>query len=332
MTRLQTENCVHFTEDAKDDFVVTLAGASTSYTNDCYAKHRTPLLTLTPGGEDDFRRLAPWLVPPPTFNIARMARLLPIVLSQTGFLTQKMAVVAFDRSPEKPLAERQLIPGINERGGKVVDVAYVPLNYDAIASQTASAVLRFKTQGVDRVVFLAPGGGEVGVFTNAAESQNYRPRYGLSSLDNPDFATTLMPAAQRPLGAGPGVLPGADVGAAKRPSLTPRQRSCLDYLNRKTGSTYSGTDTVSITALARCEMLYLIQAGYRGLTDRAFAAADVRSSFFAIGDSFASYLSPKLRFSPDAVDAIGSYARFAWDATCGCFAYTTPFMDMPPGV
>jgi hypothetical protein len=322
-TRLQNANCVELTEDDKVDFVIN--AAYTTYANDCYARHHVPLLNASGASEADWRRLSPWLMPALGISMSRTARLMPFEWQRSGFLTSKMGIIAFDRNPEKPLVPRFLRPGIEARGGKVLAEAYIQTSYDQIAAQTASAVLKFKQLGVDRVVFLAPGGGEWLIFSRQAESQDFHPKYGISTLDFPDLIGNAVSGAQKQGATGPGTLAAVDVAASERPPTKQKGKDCWKYLNAKTGSNYSTEDTPGLNALSRCELMSVAEAGWKAMAGVSLDRTKVRNAFFAIGDAYDSILFSQLSFSPDKVDSLSVYKTLVYDSARQLFTYSGPY-------
>lgn len=323
-TRIQNGNCVKLTEDDKVSFVIN-ALAYTNYANECYVKHHVPLFMGTGASLEQWRQWSPWLMPALGVGTARMAKLMPDEWQRSGFLTRKMGVIAFDRTPERPYATQYLKPGIESRGGKVLAISYIDLNYDQIAAQTASAVLQYKRLGIDRVVFLAPGGGEWMVFARQAETQNYHPRYGISTLDSTNFIDPLISPNQKSGATGPGVTPASDVPPGERPPTNERAQACWRYLNHETGSAYATEDQNGLFALVRCEVMYAAEAGWRAMLGRPLDPTLVQSSFFAIGASYKAILFPALDFRPGEADTQSVYRQLVYDSNRQHFRYVGPY-------
>ena len=333
-TRLQNEICAYFAEDAQADFVAATADARTTYANDCYAKHRLPLLTLTPGAEDQVRELSPWIMPPPSLNLSRMGRLLPIALARQGFLTQRVGVVSFDRSPEREIVEKYLVPGINANGGHVLETAFATPDTADAAAAAANIVLKFKDRDIDRVVLFAPGGGMWLFLTQQAESQNWHSvRWGVSTMDSPNFTSKVIPPAQLPGTVGAGYVATIDVAESQVAPPGPRQKFCWDLLNKATGSSYSRYDTPGILALNRCETLFQAQAAYGAFRGRPVDPSSVLAGFNGLGRTYPSFMLTGLDFQPGRVDGVRFYAPFVYDTTkCSCFRYASGWLDIPSGV
>src|SRR5581483_857876 len=96
----------------------------------------------------------------------------------------------------------------------------------AAVSQISSAVLKFRSARVDRVV---AEGEPIVLFGAAAESQGWRPGYVVTSWTGGAViqGSGLMPTAQEENVHGFGWLPIADVGAGEMKTLTPSQTRCL---------------------------------------------------------------------------------------------------------
>jgi ABC-type branched-subunit amino acid transport system substrate-binding protein len=83
-----------------------------------------------------------------------------------------------------------LAPALAAHGLKVADQQLVaPItglaDVASVQQQLASAVLRFKGEGIDHVIFFDTLGGTVNPWTMAATAQNYFPRLGLTTNEYP---------------------------------------------------------------------------------------------------------------------------------------------------
>src|SRR5205085_1607631 len=66
-----------------------------------------------------------------------------------------------------------------------------------VSQQLQSAVLQFRSQQVDHVMFTPDGGNATLLFSEVAENQGYRPRYAMNSDNLPEL-WYQVPPAQRP--------------------------------------------------------------------------------------------------------------------------------------
>jgi ABC-type branched-subunit amino acid transport system substrate-binding protein len=105
----------------------------------------------------------------------------------------KAGIIYRDSPVDTQLVDKALVPRLKKLGIPVETAAY-STNTAETASTFNSAVLKFKDAGVTNVIF-GPGPVQM-LFQNAAESQQYRPRYAFTSRNNMRFGVNLAPPAQ----------------------------------------------------------------------------------------------------------------------------------------
>ena len=103
----------------------------------------------------------------------------------------------------------------------------------AMSAQMSSAVLRFRSAGVSHVLFVTVNNSELWFFMPAAESQGYRPRYGLASYHVPATLPQFVPAAQLHGAVGIGWSPYQDVVESQDPGGRPAVPECMDLMERR---------------------------------------------------------------------------------------------------
>ncbi len=94
-------------------------------------------------------------------------------------------------------------------------------------SQANNAVLKFRSAGVTHVITVPTGGALPFAFMPSAESQGYRPRYAMNSLEIPAFVDLNVPNAQLKDALAVGWLPTSDVLTPQRPNDNPAERLCF---------------------------------------------------------------------------------------------------------
>jgi ABC-type branched-subunit amino acid transport system substrate-binding protein len=119
------------------------------------------------------------------------SRILAEQLSRTGFLSAKTRLGVIVRSSHdmKEAYSRTFVPTLARLGLKVEQSQYVrdpqsESDLSGYTSDISSAVLKFRSSGVDRVVFFDTGSYAALVFSQTAEDQGYRPRYGFTSYNS----------------------------------------------------------------------------------------------------------------------------------------------------
>jgi ABC-type branched-subunit amino acid transport system substrate-binding protein len=336
-TRLQNEACVAMTEDAGVFAAIALQPQGIVYAYDCFARHKTPLIDATLAGTEQHRmeELYPWLVAPVYMNSTRMARVLPEALRQQGFLTQKMAILSYDRPDLVSSAKKVLVPELNRLGGKVVDEVYMQSTYEGLSSGTAAAALKFKNNGVDRVVMWAPGGGALIFFARQAESQNYRPRYGISTYDAPALVqTTLGAAAPEQLkGAmGAGFIRSSDMADAQSGPLNAREKACFDVVRKRAGLSYTSRrqpNSAAGYALATCELTRFLKASLESRIGTPVAQADLGAEVARLGRSYLPVVIPASSFDRRKMDGAAVYHQLLFSDDCDCFKYRGSSRPVP---
>ncbi len=328
-TREGNEICTRMTED-EHVFMVMLFTITAYYNYACYARHQTPMYAwVNTTDEVTIRQLQPWLLPALWMNQTRMAKLFPIALQQEKALTKKMAVIGFDVPSARRVIEKYLIPGVKKRGGLVIDEAYPPPSYGEGVAAISSAILRFKQQGVNRIVIFAPGGAAWLVAAREADSQNYHPGWAISTFDNPAGIGSLIPDGQLRNTVGAGFEVGYDVSEKAQPPLTAREKKCYSILRKRAG--YQGKSRTARPNghLLWCNAFWILQEALRPATGKEFGPADLAGLYSSVG-SFNAAGFPPTTFTDNRYDAISQYATFRYLADgCACFKYTSKYRKMP---
>lgn len=327
-TRQAESICESLTTDAKVDLVAAAGNSGAFYAAACYARHRVPL--LIPGfalGDETMRRFAPWLLPSSGANITTIAAELPGQLAKQGVLTKKIGILAFQMPEVERAVEQTFKPAIARNGGKVLETVYMKVEYQDVGAQVSSAVLRFKSMGIDLVLpSFAIGGGVTGIFMHQAETQGYRPRYGLSSLDAPIIIDNTLNAPESQLrnAVGMGYDPTRDV-ANNELAPSRNERRCWNMVNKRLGTSYNDrtvTGGNGFAALEMCELVWHLEAALAPWEGRQFERAAVLAAVEALGTSYTPVWLPAARFARGRADGSAVQRRFTFDATgCGCFTY-----------
>lgn len=321
--------CASLTQDTQVDLVVADGTTGTQWALDCYADADTPVLLPSSVVDDkEVRDLRPWVLPYPLHTTDRVARELPRVLGGQGALTDSIGILAYDLPDTRRVVEEVLKPEIERQGGTVLETRYMAATYQDVSAQTSSAVLRFKAQGIDLVIpGFASGGGVTGIFMHEAESQDYRPNYGLSSLDVPVVVDDTMgaPQAQMANSIGMGYLPAHDVPQSQYPP-TAREQECWDVVNGQLGTSYSQrspTASNGYAAIQLCELFWLVDTALDPAAGSAFGSSDIIEYIEALGDSYRPVQLPRARFASGRPDGAAVQRVFGFDADgCSCFTYT----------
>jgi ABC-type branched-subunit amino acid transport system substrate-binding protein len=187
----------------------------------------------------------------------------------------------------------------------------------SVITQLQSAVLRFRARGVDTVMVEGP---PAIIFTSAAESQGWHPRYLATSESGGAALTGNVVPGQIVNIQGFGWLPSLDVLPANQPARPAAQQRCLDLLKAQgLVPTQHGDYTA---AFLTCDAVFLYEAALKATNGNSDATA-ISAAIDAMGDRYQSAvtLDGRTRFG-GRHDAPALARPWAWNTGCGCFQYT----------
>ena len=313
--------CTDLTEDEKVFAVVTATIAGSKTFASCLAAHGTPLINSAGGTQDrqSSAALGRFFYTPGSFDLTRLARAYVDGLAAAGFFsrTSKVGLIRVDDAPYARVTRDVVRPRLQELGVRLEEEAAVAAqeSISTTTSQMPNLVLRFQQKGIDRVLVLDNGTLAIS-FSLQAASQNYRPRYGLNSLNNPVLMQQNAPAESLRDAVGVGWQPTGDVDAQRDPHLNKPARVCNDINVR------AGQGDVDRTGVWQqrmyCDGVFFLQASLAG---RAPSADAVLAGSSALGRSFESAITFGTDFSGGRRDGASVIRTFAYDQTCSCFRY-----------
>ncbi len=182
----------------------------------------------------------------------------------------------------------------------------------------ASSVQYFNGNGVTHVVVTDV---ELTAFQNAAESQHYHPRYGITSYNDP--YSNLESSGLTPTGANNGAMgvgwaPNLDVSDANSPPETAGGQAC-DATMKRAGQAFSAKRLAHLYAFSLCDSLGRVARG--AVAGRGFSGQAIRAGIVAIRSTF----SPANGFVPALTTARpyvqGEIRDLSWVASCSCIQY-----------
>mgnify|MGYP000489327046 CR=1 FL=1 len=237
-------------------------------------------------------------------------------LMAQGFLTaeSKIGWLVVDNARGNRSLNSIIAPAMKKRGLQLTAVG--KLATGPSGPNQSGFVLQFQQAGVDRVLTLQ---ASPIFFMQQAESQRYRPLYGLHSGYAPGFLQSAAPAAQLQGSKAFAWLPVADTDAANDPGPpTERGEQCLDLIKQ------SGTDgsvrTALLTGLWYCDSLFFLR-------DALARAPDLRQQSLAAGvaamrDSYESGVTFQTRFPNGRLDGVAAFRALSYVQGCACFRYS----------
>jgi ABC-type branched-subunit amino acid transport system substrate-binding protein len=316
------EACATFTED-HHVFAVVSTWVSPYRLADCLAQRRTPLISEArqPYDETNFSQLTPYLYMPGRMNGTRLNQVYVDELANQGFFSGAVVGLArFEGALYDRLAgvikTRLQAQGVRLAAEATVRTPSSTTDFGGATAEMSNAILRFRTAGVTHVLFAENNGILPFFFLQEAESQGWRPRYGLNSEHGTETLEQYLPPTQLQGSAGVGWLPGADVNAAQESGL-PHAQAC-DEIMRRAGIAYPERVAVQASR-GYCDGLLFLQAALA--RTRSLSPDALRAGTEALGSSFGSALTFSTRFLPGRYDGASSVRHLAYEAACRCFRY-----------
>jgi hypothetical protein len=252
-------------------------------------------------------------------------------LSRAGTTRGKVGVFTFSSPDFDYAVNTDLLPalaraGYAPSGADVVRVAQPQSTSDVSgeASAASSAVLKFRTDGVDHVIVFDANGTLSLFFMNNANGQRYYPRYGFNSQNGPEILASSgdVPQAQLNGALGIGWDPILDLASAQDPDSGPYsnvpRRACLALMS---AHGYAATDnnskTIQVGICTQFDFLKtVLDAAGPTISQATFIAAANRLGYWnGAGDALGNY------FGATQHDGGAYYRYYDWNGGCTCMEY-----------
>jgi hypothetical protein len=252
-------------------------------------------------------------------NLTRLAATLVDGLWRQGFFTRgaRIGLVYWDDpayARAVPVLKRQLAShGLSITAEAATSPARELRDSGPTGAENGNAALRFRQERVDHVLFIGGGGSPSIFFTKAAESQEYYPKYGISTNDLPALLIQNVSARTAANVWGVGHAPYQDMHAQPTGAAATRCSTVLKRAGQPLGGDPSGWDYC---------------AGFDLLVTGATAGgAPVTARSILSGLSRAGVLTntvqyPRLDYTRNG-DGIVQARSFRYKATCKCIQYTS---------
>jgi hypothetical protein len=317
--QLYAEICEHFTADDPVS-VVLVTGVFEDSMWSCLSKKGILGIGQLAQYIGNVRTLAYNVISPSSVSVERQADLLARGLFDAGFYkgAAKLGIVSTDDEVFRPVVEKRLIPALEKLDVPMAEPAYLPpvrSAQDAASGAAGNAVLRFRSEGVDRVVFLQNSANGALMFMQQAESQGYRPRYGLTSAQYPTPLAANVPPAQLKDSIAASWVPSGDV-AMKGAPVPPGRQRCLNAL-KTSGISYPAGTSPEVAALQQCDGLYLLASAARqgGAAD----ATALRAGALALGTAWKPAVTVSGNLDPRRPDGAPTWHVARFDSSCTCY-------------
>jgi hypothetical protein len=183
------------------------------------------------------------------------------------------------------------------------------------SAQVAQAVLRFKTDGVNVVLFTPPGAQMLASFMPQALSQQYFPAYGFTSSDALAAPRLIAPDAMKKAIAVSWAI--IDLPLTEQQAFPANQavKDCAPW----SVPAENGPVPTLTGANDYCDFFHAIQAGWHGATK--LDAATLRKGMTALGTSFdsAQTYDGATRFAAKKLNGGSKAMMLKWDASTKAF-------------
>jgi hypothetical protein len=188
------------------------------------------------------------------------------------------------------------------------------LGVDTQASGSQNAVLKFASEGVTHVFHAAF------FFFQAAQNQQYRPRYSIDSVVPPALTAQNVGASQLHGALGVGFMPTQDVDAAQDPGdVSPQVRRCKDIM-RKAGVPAPASRDAQFSLVSQCESMWALA---EALKTAGRPDPDALSAAFRALGARPSVITFTEHWGGGRRASAGTVADLRYVDSCSCFSYTS---------
>lgn len=276
----------------------------------------------------------PYFLQPNTMDLNTQGKLLPEALYGQKYFgkSAKIGLVTFDTPEFRYATEQSLLPSLQRRGLKLAtEPAYLTFprtldQYSATSADARNAVLRFSSQGITHVMFMDFGAVATVLFAQAAENQQYRPRYGLNSQAGPTIAPRSVPnnemwRNQLDKARAVGWAPAADVSPNEEPANKTRER-CLAIM-QKHNVAFSSSNARG-QAIQECDALWFLIASLEASGSQVINQATFLQGVARLGSGYGPGMTFATTVSSSRHDGSAGARNLSFDRECVCFHYTSP--------
>jgi hypothetical protein len=324
--------CATFTEDNEVFAVVSSTVGGSDAMLACTASKRVPLIEQNLWVFDQvyWDQFAGWLYQPAKMRADRWAHAYADGLARAGFFGDGvLGIVRFDAPVFTRVTDGVVKPALSRHGVKVAAEAILSTpqsvsDFGRMNAEISNALVRFRSAGVNRVMFMENAGILPFFWMPAAESQSYRPRYGLASNSIPATMQGQAPAAQLSGALGVGWTPPNDVGNnPEHFPPNPASDQCRAILAAKgMPPHWAGFYTHS-----GCEAIFFLRAALEHVAE--FSPAGFRAAVESLGTGYRGPFGLANRFGPGRHDGGAKAQIIAFDDACTCFAYRGQAWEAP---
>jgi hypothetical protein len=322
--------CNKITQDDKA-FAVVMTGQYQTNARPCYTDRQTLVLdaSLYAMSQDYLDKYSPYLWTASFPEYDGFVRSYVKVLQEQAFFDgeDSVGLVAADSPVNRGTIENLAVP-LLEDAEVEPEVAWIDTtDTGTLFEGLTQAAVTFRSQGIDRVMFLG-GSRLAALFASAAATQDgFAPRYAISSFDNPTYfinnADKVPPGTVDDM-VGIGFHPPQDVPDSDLPFPgSAKEKECLRIYDGA-GISFSSRESARV-ALPYCDAIRLLQLGADGLDpDASFNAAAWAQVVDRDGGSFQTSSGFGNALGDGGRAAAGAYRVMRYDADKQHFVYEGP--------
>ncbi len=224
-----------------------------------------------------------------------------------------------DGEQYRRVANASIIPTL-----KAWKVPYITYEM-ASDADVSGAVLRFRSDGVNLVMFSSASAIPPMLFMRQANSQGWAPRYALTDADDSNTLGQFVPRSQAEKIVGVGAQPISNVAVREHPHSDVEKR-CLAIM--RAGGENDTDRRSNLTAEPYCEALWDFEAVAKRVIGTLTADA-FRNAFATVGKAYAPVMTFSVDFANGRHDNAAQYKEFAWKTSCSCIGYTSGLEPVP---
>jgi len=318
--------CVHFAEDNHDFAVTSVALGYTTELPSCLAAHGTPLVTESDHivSNSFADPILPYLYEPTYPTGDRLGYFVDVLAANHFFAPgAKIGLLYYDDPIPTFVARNVIVPALGRHGLTVKSAVALTgpkgaSDASAGSAEANNAALQMRSAGVDTILFVPSDGGIPLLFLPQAASQGYRPTYGITSADAPDFLARNLPATTVGTVHGVGWVPNLDVPATRDPRpITGAYKTCHD-VDLTVSSSYNRPVELLCDAL-----LFLKTALDRAGTATVASLGHAVETMGPVDNPVGSF---GIRMGPGRHDGTHLVSYLVYDS--GRFRYVGPLVDV----
>jgi hypothetical protein len=278
----------------------------------------------------DYEALRGFLYQPDLMRSERLAEAWIDKLFSWGYFdgAARTGLIMFDTPANNRVLEGVIKPRMKAHGLELTDVAKAtPLtgvsDLGTFGQQMASTVLKFRTQGIDHVMFYATIGLGPFLFGPQADAQRYYPRYGLTTMDQPQvLVTSGVSPDQLRRAMSIGWRPAEDVNTPQDPGGNATTDLCASIYKDAGVQLASRAD--EDWAMSQCAAVLFLQTTLNRTDPSMLNPTGILSAVEQLGGSYRAAGTLGTSFGPGRYDGPDTVRQVAFRDDCDCFVYAGP--------